>query len=297
MNQRRADFQAIGTNWLLQINEPVGDTAWIPLFARIKSRIEAFDGTYSRFRADSLVGRMAAKAGTYKLPQDGFKMLQFYEQLYSVTDGKITPLIGQTIADAGYDASYSFKTGELHRPPRWEDVLRYDPHEITVRKPVLLDFGAAGKGYLVDIIGELVEAAGIRNFMLNAGGDILHRAPASQSIDVGLENPLDTSEAVGIVRLANKSLCASAGNKRTWGRFNHIIDPDLLRSPDTVRAVWVLAEDTMTADGLATALFFTDPQTIRSNYSFSYARLYKDMSMQYAKDFPVTVFKEAREAN
>lgn len=284
-------FQAIGTHWHIQIDEPIPNHTWVRLQRTIHDRIDSFDKAYSRFRADSLVTRMSRQASTYDLPDDGYKLLQFYEQLYKITDGLVTPLIGQTLASAGYDAAYSFRAGELESPPRWEDMLSYDRHQITVRRPVLLDFGAAGKGYLVDLVGEIIRAAGIHSYIINAGGDILHHSASGQAVPVGLENPQDTSEALGIVNLANQSLCASAGSKRKWGRFHHIIDPTTLQSPQHILASWVVADDTMTADGLATALFFVSANKLARHFLFAHAILMPDMELHYAKTFPATIFE------
>jgi thiamine biosynthesis lipoprotein len=153
-----------------------------------------------------------------------------------------------------------------------------------------LDFGDAGFCYLVVNIGDVVEKAGVDSYTLNAGGDILHRSSSGEALVAGMENPLDTSEAIGTIHFSNQSLCASAGSKRAWGEYHHIIDPDELTSPTEVIATWVLADDTMTADGLATALFFTDPEQLRQHFSFSYAMLSKDMRLAHSTNFPLTVF-------
>jgi thiamine biosynthesis lipoprotein len=290
---RNKTFEAIGTLWELQVYDKVTEITWAELLERITARIESFDKAYSRFRADSLVTRVSQAAGTSELPEDGYTLLQFYEKLYNATDGKVTPLIGQALADAGYDAHYSLLEKTVQTPPRWEGTLSYTKATITLQQPALLDFGSAGKGYLVDIIGDLLEQAGMRNYTINAGGDIRHRTDSHTALDVGLENPLDTTEAVGIVSIGNQSLCASAGSKRKWGNFHHIIDPDSLESPQDILATWVLADDTMTADGLATALFFTSAEELNKTFSFSYAVLGKDMGLVYSKDFPVTVFEAA----
>jgi thiamine biosynthesis lipoprotein len=43
-----------------------------------------------------------------------------------------------------------------------------------------------------------------------------------------------------------------------------------------VAATWVLADDAMTADGLATALFFTDPARLAEEFAFDYVRMFSD---------------------
>lgn len=286
----RHSFEAIGTRWDIQILQPIRQAQWTELRSQIMRRIESFDKTYSRFRQDSLVTAASKRAGRYELPPDGYSLLRFYEQLHKATKGKVTPLIGQTMADAGYDAQYSFKQKTLHPAPSWESVLSYDKQSFSVARPALLDFGAAGKGYLVDIIGSMMEAAGVLSYAINAGGDIRHRSTGNEALEIGLENPADTSEAIGVASLHNASLCASAGAKRQWGKFHHIIDPQQLQSPREVMACWVAAKDTMAADGLATALFFAPPSDLRKHFSFSYAILHNDMSLRSSRDFPAQFF-------
>jgi thiamine biosynthesis lipoprotein len=289
---RSTTFEAIGTRWDIQVNDMLTNTTWLEVMGVIDARITAFDHNYSRFLPDSLVTQMAQTAGTYELPADGFALLSYYDQLYQLTNGAVTPLIGQTMADAGYDAAYTLITKKtLSRPPKWESVLSYDRHHITLSRPALLDFGAAGKGYLVDIVGGIFDEAGLQNYVINAGGDILQRSQTMETLEVGLENPFDTSEAIGVAKLVNQSLCASAGSKRAWGDYHHIIDPVALVSPDQIVATWVLADDTMTADGLATALFFTEAKRLAEQFSFSYALLDKAGQLSYSSEFPLTLFE------
>lgn len=284
-------FEAIGTQWNIQVHDLMADNVWRKLQAKIRHRILSFDQTYSRFRSDSLVSQMAQSAGTYELPPDGNALLHFYHDLYRITEGKVTPLIGQVMSDAGYDATYSLVAKPMNQPPTWQSVLSYDEHHITMRRSALLDFGAAGKGYLVDIIGKLLDDAGLQNYVIDAGGDILQRSVDETPLEVGLENPFDTTEAIGVAHLSNHSLCASAGSKRAWGDFHHIINPLTLQSPDDVVGTWVLADDTMTADGLATALFFTDARALSEKFSFSYALLAKDGQLSCSPSFPITLFE------
>ncbi len=287
-------FQAIGTQWSITAQTDISATSWNQFQRRMHDRIEVFDKTYSRFRKDSLVTAMSKKAGVYELPKDGQKILEFYETMYQATNGLITPLIGQVVADVGYDAQYSFKYKRPVRPEAWHRVINYSGNRLVLKKPALLDFGAAGKGYLVDIVGQLCNAAGIKTFTINAGGDILHRDQTNTLLEIGLENPIDTSEVIGITRLTNKSLCASAGSRRAWGRYHHIINPYSLRSPLDILATWVMASDTMTADGIATALFFTDAHHLAKTFSFSYGILRSNMSLEYSDNFPVSVYEAER---
>lgn len=218
-------FDAIGTRWQIDIfdNLPTGKQE--ALMHAVHERIALFDAAYSRFRNDSWIATLAREGGTHRMPADGMPMFSLYEQLYRATDGAFTPFIGRTLEQAGYDATYSLQPGVLTVPPVWHDVMTYDAEHITLKQPALLDFGAAGKGYLIDIVSELLEQHGVQAYCVDAGGDMRHRNPTGVPLRVGLEDPTDVQRVIGATPLANASLCGSAGNRRTWDQYHHIINP------------------------------------------------------------------------
>ncbi len=283
-------FEAIGTHWTIDIFDAALAVDGAELFAAVRDRIAAFDAVYSRFRSDSVVSEMARTSGEYQLPEDATLLIELYQQLYVQTDGAFTPMIGKTLEQAGYDAEYSLKPKRLTTPLPWDEVCEYNPNTrtLTLHQPALLDFGAAGKGYLVDIVGELLETYGIQNYIVDAGSDIRHRG--AKALDVGLENPTNTTEAIGVATVSNKSLCASAGNRRKWEGFHHIINPHTLQSPDDVLATWAIADTTLVADGVATALFLALPEKLVSHFHFDYLILYSDFSIKQSPDFPARIF-------
>ena len=294
MEPRQISFEAIGTRWGIAVWNDLSEADWRELQDKIAGRIEAFDQTYSRFRTGSRVSRWSRKAGSYELPDDGFALLDFYHRLYEATGGLVTPLIGQAMAEAGYDASYSFKSRPLQPVPEWDEVIKLSRNRLELERPALLDVGAAGKGYLVDLVGGLLEAGGADHYLIDAGGDLLHHNPAREPVRIGLENPQDRSEAVGVAVIGNQSLCASSGSLRRWGKFHHIINPRSLESPQRVVATWAVADEAMTADGLATALFLVEPEALKKQFKFAYAVLHDDMSMTYSADFPAELFEDGK---
>lgn len=278
-------FEAIGTHWQIDIYQTLSPEQKNNLFEKIIGRIEVFDTTYSRFREDSLVTKMSQQAGEYILPDDAQALLMLYQKVYHLTNGLVTPLIGQTLVEAGYDANYSLETKQMHQPPRWEDVMSFEFPRLTLKQPVLLDVGAAGKGYLVDIVGKLLEENGITSYCVDAGGDILHRNTVGESLTVGLEHPDDVEQVIGVVELYNQSLCGSAGNRRKWGEFHHIINPFTLSSPQSILAVWVIASSTLLADALSTCLFFVPASVLQKEFQFEYLVLNADYSVEKSSGF------------
>jgi len=284
------EFEAIGTKWQIDFYEDVAKTG--KLKQQILNLIDDFDKTYSRFRADSLITTMSQSPGVYKLPENSEQLFIQYKKMYDLTNGKFTPLIGFTIEDAGYNSSYSLQPKPtIRKPVPWGQAIEYSYPDLTVNQPVLLDIGAAGKGYLVDLVDVAIQNSGIHSYSINAGGDITYRTNSDDTIQIGLEDPDNTSLAIGIVNLSNRSLCGSAGNRRTWDKYHHIIDPDLLESPSHIKAIWVVAESCLISDSLSTALFFVEPHEFSSYYDFDYAIIYKDRSLKISKDFPGEFFE------
>ena len=81
---------------------------------------------------------------------------------------------------------------------------------------MLLDVGAAGKGYLIDLVSDVLSGLGIADHVIDASGDLLARGAASER--VALEHPADPTKAIGVVELHDGALGASATNRRSLGR-------------------------------------------------------------------------------
>jgi thiamine biosynthesis lipoprotein len=289
------NFEAIGTQWQIDIYEALSPEQEAALLIAIRERIDIFDKHYSRFRSDSLVTEISQRAGQYEMPSDFKIMYDIYKTMYELSDGLMTPLIGQTLVDAGYDAQYSLQQkNDLKKPPTWEEVIDWDVQHsmLDIKQPVLLDFGAAGKGYLVDIVGKVIEDQHIYRYCIDAGGDILHRN--GEPIIIGLEHPEYIEQVIGTITLQNNSLCGSSGNRRKWQgkdrEIHHIINPKTLTSNNDIVAVWVMASSTILADALTTCLFFTPINILRDHFTFDYVIMHADHSVEHSLDFPTELF-------
>lgn len=279
------DFEAIGTKWRIESLVPLPQNT----LQRIYQRIETFDTTYSRFRADSLVSEISRTAGDYTFSNDILPLMRLYQKLYECSDGKVTPLIGNALERAGYDAEYSFVEREQKVLPSLGDVLELDDTTIRTNQPVTLDFGAAGKGYVIDMIAAILNEEGVTEYVIDGSGDLRHRGTVINR--VGLEHPLQNDVVIGAIDVRNASLCASASNRRVWGRgMHHIFDPTTLRPTNDILATWVIAQEALHADGLATALFFVDPKKLENDLSFQYVRMFKDASLEYSHNFTGEIF-------
>ncbi|MEU6782885.1 FAD:protein FMN transferase [Nonomuraea angiospora] len=288
-------FDAIGTRWLIDTEEPLS----AGLRASVLERTRDFDATYSRFRPDSLVSRIAAapEGGRFRFPDDSIVLFRLYDRLGVATDGALDPLVGRALELLGYDAEYSLtpapdavraRENRQGRAAWATDVVR-DGTVLVTRRPLVIDVGAAGKGYLVDLIAGMLREAGVDRFVVDASGDLLHAGRSV--IRVGLEHPFNPRQVIGVANLRNRALCASAVTRRAWGDgLHHVLDARTGSPVTDVVATWVVADETVVADGLATALFFTDPRRLAETFRFTYVRMHADGRAEYAPDFDGELF-------
>lgn len=278
-------FAALGTSWEIVTDVPLSPRAC----ETITKNLESFEAELSRFRSDSQVATMATQAGEYAFPENYADLFLFYKNLYSATAGKFTPLAGESLEQLGYDANCSFETGAPVSAKKMNQAIEMTGSTITVREPTLLDFGAAGKGFAVDMVAQYLADQEILSYVVDASGDI--RVDGDVAETIGLEDPRCPGKVIGSVSIKNESLCGSAVNRRTWGDgLHHVIDPDTGLPTHEIIATWVIARSTMEADGLATALFFTEPQKLAAAYTFDYMRVYASGKIEYSKRFEGALF-------
>ena len=127
-----------------------------------------------------------------------------------------------------------------------------------------------------------------QSFFINAGGDILHRGKGA--IEIALENPSNSEQAIGIATIKNQAICGSSGNRRAWAKYTHILNPSSLASPTHIKAVWAVAKTAMLADAMTTALYFASPELLLKRYTFSYGIVNSNDSLVYSPSFPAEFF-------
>jgi thiamine biosynthesis lipoprotein len=279
-------FDGIGTRWEISTPRPLDAS----VRARLLAIVERYDGDWSRFRSDSTVSAMAREPGRYELRAEAADLGRLYRSLYDITGGAMTPLIGGSLERLGYDAAYSLRSAGSALPaPRWEDVLTWDGTVLTTSAPLVLDVGAAGKGQLVDLLAVELRSCGVDSFVIDASGDLLHRGP--DPVSVALEHPYDPARAIGTVLLVGGALCASASNRRAWGDgLHHVLDGTTGLPVSTAVATWAMAESTLVADALATALFFVPGSELERSFDFSWLTVFSDGSAAYSAGFEGTLF-------
>lgn len=151
------------------------------------------------------------------------------------------------IADAHADVREVLeRCAELRRATRgYFDVRGHSAPQI--------DPSGLVKGWAVDRVAEQITAAGMRNFAVSAGGDIVVRGRGRPDDywRVGIQHPT-IGDRVAKVVIATDLAIATSG---TYARGEHVIDPHTGRPPAGVLSVTITGPVLAIADAYATAAF------------------------------------------
>ena len=137
-------------------------------------------------------------------------------------------------------------------------VVKFDPR-------VMLDCSAIAKGYGVDVVANLLRKLGIKNFMVEIGGEVVTSGinPENTPWRIGVTKPTDDSLSVNnelqtVINVTDKAM-ATSGNYRNFyykgGRkYAHTIDPKTgYPVQHSILSATVITDDCATADAYATS--------------------------------------------
>ena len=144
-------------------------------------------------------------------------------------------------------------------------MISIDDRDISFEKEGMsVTLGGVAKGYIVDRVLESIKDAGIKNALVNAGGDIatLGTKPGGEKWIISLENPDNPEEKIASFAVKGGSVTTSGNYYRYFdpeGEFHHIIDPRTGFSANECISVTVITGNATIADILSTSVFVMGP--------------------------------------
>ena len=195
---------------------------------------------------------------------DNFHIAQKAARL---SDGYFDPTISPIVAAWGF----SYKSGDSLTPQLIDSLkqlvdyrkIRIENGMVVKENPNMkLDFNAIAQGYTSDLIAAFLESRGIKNYLVDTGGEIMTRGnkPNTQPWIVGIEKPAENWDSEQVVQtriaLRDKGLVTSGSTRkyteRNGRRYSHCIDPKTGYPVEhNVLSATVLAENSVWADALA----------------------------------------------
>lgn len=286
-------FEAIGTQWTIVV-----DGAELPKDVKreVSAEIQRFDQTYSRFIETSLVSRLTESSDTRSIVDVEFTaMLRFGIQLQELTAGTFNLNTAALQEAFGYDPQYSFKNVSAERVVAPAGRFWLEGQTLHKEGFVKLDFGAFGKGYLIDLVAQILEKNGYDFYIIDGGRDFYATSKSDGSPwTIALEHPTKSDEAIGVVSLKNQGLACSNSHHRRIRNFHHLLDAQTGQPIQNIASVYVLAETACLADGISTALFVSDTQywpKIIGTFPCQYLIVRENLSLLHSPDFPGEIFE------
>ncbi len=269
--------RTMGTTYAIQIvsAKPLLKSLWQE---KIDLRLKQVNACLSMYQKDSELSRFNVLPADrpFTASPDFYQVLAQCKDLYTLTqgawDGTVKPLVDlwgfgtkgrrTTPPEAVEIASALARTGF--------DKLDLSGHTLTKTTPgVTLDLGSIAKGFGVDAVARLIHDSGIKNYLVEIGGELAGRGRNRHRKvwTVGISKPEKGQLSPGLcdrLHLDNMAI-ATSGNYRNYFEkqgqvFSHIIHPKTgYPVKNIVISASVIAENCTRADGLATALMVMDP--------------------------------------
>ncbi|MEZ5500150.1 MAG: FAD:protein FMN transferase [Steroidobacteraceae bacterium] len=238
------------------------------VFAEMR-RIDALMSTY---KPESELSRLNARAGRrpVQVSAELFDLIETAVDYSRVTHGAFDI----TYASVGY--LYDFRS---HKRPGSAAIatglanvdyrkLKFSagPRTLAFMNPGMrIDLGGIAKGYAVDRGIAILQRAGVKDAMVNAGGDTrILGDRRGQPWMVGVRDPNDRDKVALRIPLENASISTSGDYERFFDeggvRYHHIIDPKTGDSARALRSATVIATTSLRADALSTSVFVLGPE-------------------------------------
>ena len=171
---------------------------------------------------------------------------------------------------------WGFGTKQFHRPDKesvdslmkfvgFNKISLKNKHVVKQNPNIQLDCSGIAKGYGCDVVARFLRSKGIKNFMVEIGGEVVTSGNSEKRVPwkIGVTKPTDDSlqenqELQTVLNVTDKAM-ATSGNYRNFyveggKKFAHTIDPHTgYPVQHSLLSSTVLAHDCATADAYATS--------------------------------------------
>lgn len=262
---------SMGTSYAIAIVDHDNTFNGSDIKSMVDTALVGFNGKLSNWEPNSEISRFNATTAQSStgMSDELSQVMLAAADVNHASAGRFDTSIGPLIELWGFGAG-----GRFHKPNQDEIAAALDVSgqtntfalnggTLTKRQSDgQVYLAGIGKGYGADYIGHMLEGLGIKDYMVEIGGDLYAagRNPDGLRWQIGIESPDPANRSVvGVVGVSGLGL-ATSGNYRNYfevdgRRYSHLIDPTT-GYPVTHRtaSATVLADDAMLADAWSTAM-------------------------------------------
>ena len=247
----RFPFEAMASRCEIRLAAPDGGTAE-ELARAASAEVRRIERTYSRYRADSIVGRINAAAGRHRVECDDetWQLLAYADHLYGASGGLFD------ITSGVLRRAWDFRKPRVPGPDElapllalvdWAAVRREDGAVFLPRAGMEIDFGGFGKEYAADRACAILQQRGVRHGYVNLGGDMrfIGPQPDGRPWSIGIQDPRKADGIAASIAVSQGALTTSGDYERCFDldgkRYCHVLDPRTGMPVSHWRSVSVLA--------------------------------------------------------
>jgi thiamine biosynthesis lipoprotein len=245
--------------------------------ARALDEMRRLDKVLSSWQKDSELSRLNARAGhRVHVGQDMFRVIDKSLWASRVSSGAFD-ISFATMGDvwkfrgAGIAPSEMPDSAEIERRRKLVDYrlieLNSASHEVRIPPGRRIGLGGIAKGYAVDRAADVLRRAGVRDFMVQAGGDMYVAGvkPDGQPWSAGIQDPRAPALSFfATIELPEGGFSTAGDYERYFfadgKRYHHIIDPRTGYPATACRAVSVWADSAFASDTLDDIVFILGPE-------------------------------------
>ena len=235
----------------------------------IDKELDNFDKSLSMFNPNSIIS-LSNKNEDVTVDSLFTNVFQKAMSISEVTDGCFDITVAPLVNAWGFGFSESMnmnkaKVDSILKFIGWQKVQLKDNKVVKQDPRIMLDCSAIAKGYSVDVIANLLKRKGVKNFMVDIGGEVVVSGvnASGNNWRIGVSKPDDdplsrNNNLQTILDITDLGI-ATSGNYRNFYykdgmKYAHTIDPKTgYPVQDRILSATVIAQDCMTADAYATA--------------------------------------------
>lgn len=270
----------MGTRYSIKIPEPPNSVDSV----QIKSQIEGVLGDINEKMSNYLDHSNLSLFNSHEsidwqtIPADLYEVLKLARTVSRKSAGAFDITVGPLVNLWGFGSD---KFDDKAIPPDHEidSRLQYTGYQhIEIRRSpfgikkddprVQVDLSAIAKGYGVDLVTKYLESIGIKNYMVEIGGEIrvLGVNEKRNPWRIAIEKPIAGMRSVYRILKMTSGSIATSGDYRNFfdhngQRFSHTIDPRTGKPiTHSLASVSVVGHTSAYADAMATALMVLGPE-------------------------------------
>ena len=234
--------------------------------------LESLDKYLSLYNPNSELNKINNNAGIKPVTTNKYvyEIINESKNIYNLTEGAFNPLIGPITKlwkINNNDKNYKIPSKlSLDIALKLTDInnlnLIVNPDSIFLKTSgATLDMGGIAKGYASLKIAELFNNNGVKNSLINLGGNIY--VTGEKFWRIGIRDPLNNSNPPAVIINAKNTSVITSGNYERFKiidgvKYSHFFNPlDGMPVKNNLLSVTVITPNATKADALATAFMIT----------------------------------------